>query len=195
MIRFVEEGHRYFDGEREIPCVSRIMQETGVSSPFYQNKEWHARKGTYVHKAVQLFNAGNLDLATVDETIRPYVEAWKSFLDMERIRIVASEKIVYHVGLDYCGRLDMIVEWERMSRVPIVMDLKSGSRSKEHAVQIAAYNLAEFSDSRHGAVVYLKPTGKFALEILNPMDMDVWTDKWQRIVAEYREQEARLWVS
>jgi hypothetical protein len=148
---FDPEEHRYFLGRRELPSVTTILDVAfpweGPADDFYRNR------GTAVHLACELDDLGDLDEATLDPTLRPYLEAWRAF--RKRTGFVPDpdgiERRLYHPGkgIEYAGTIDRIGLLPSGRR--IIIDIKTGSRYPWHRLQLAAYvNLVSYQDSNPG---------------------------------------------
>jgi len=109
LITFDPVKHKYFRGQEEVPGVSTILRETGRQGTWSSSVPFYAQKGTYVHRAIELDCAGTLDDSTVDEKVRPYLDAWRDFRRDTDAVIVATERRVYHPTLNYAGTLDLII--------------------------------------------------------------------------------------
>ena len=75
--------------------------------------------------------------------IRKYLASFCEFWMDHRPVPVTCEYPIYHEKLKYGGRLDMIVEMKKTKASKknsrVLIDLKTGSRSKSHALQNSAY--------------------------------------------------------
>lgn len=118
-------------------------------------------RGTAVHLATALDDAGDLDEATVDPVnVAPYLTSYRLWRDLQRPKIVAREMKVVHELLGYEGRLDGVYEFERVW----IVDLKAGQPTDWHPYQTALYALAW--QAQHGgatpcrAALYLSDESK-----------------------------------
>jgi hypothetical protein len=67
----------------------------------------HARDlGTAVHAACHYYDEGLLKPGTVDDAVRPYLEAWMRFKAESDFDIVGMETLVLHRTMGYAGRYD-----------------------------------------------------------------------------------------
>lgn len=92
--------------------------------------------GGHVHEACHLWNTGEIDWATLDVVLVPYVEQWAKFVESNDITIIASELAVAHPLYKYAGRMDVLAEWDRRR---CLIDIKSGAVPKTVGPQTAAY--------------------------------------------------------
>lgn len=123
-----------------------------------------ALRGTHVHTATEYDDEGALDFDALDDGLKPYIEAWRRFRRETGVRILASEAVVYHPTLLYAGRIDRLVSFAT-EPYPLVLDIKSGSPRREHAIQTAAYAaaLAAMSETETPGrlCVYLRKDGSY----------------------------------
>jgi hypothetical protein len=145
-LTFSSVGHVYkFDG-RVVPSVTQVLAPLERSfeyvDPDYLER---AREfGQHVHKAIELFNLGELDEVALDPALVPYLEQWKKFIFDTGFEVTENEQAVYHTQLKYAGRLDVR---GLMRKRLYLIDLKSGAVPKTCQLQCAGYVLA----SEHGA--------------------------------------------
>jgi hypothetical protein len=85
-------------------------------------------RGTYIHKATEYWDKGELDEFTVDPQIKGYLESWKCFRKDQNYTPVAIEYKIYNPILMVGTTID---------RLPGPVDLKSGSPEPWHILQIA----------------------------------------------------------
>jgi len=127
-------------------------------------------RGTLAHEATALDAHGRLDESTVDDDIKPYLEAWRAFMADSFARVVATEQRVYHALYGYAGTLDHVL---LLSGVLTIIDKKTGQPHDADRMQTAAYldaynyALRPAARVRRRAALYLRPTGQYALEYHN----------------------------
>jgi len=111
-LSFDEEHHIFTVGGEIIPSVTSIIRKAGLTPDWSQidNIEWYAQRGQYIHRATELWEQGALDEDTVDDEIRPYLDAYKSFRDDYPIKVVGQEVRLWHPQYRYAGIIDMIIE-------------------------------------------------------------------------------------
>jgi hypothetical protein len=97
-----------------------------------------AARGTYVHKMIQMWFDGELDLARVPEGMMGYLDAARRFLDHTRFEPFRVECRHYHPVMRYAGTwdLDGLCDQKDLATV----DWKTGMILPGHAIQLAAYN-------------------------------------------------------
>jgi len=178
---FDEETHLYtLSGER-LPSVTQVLEElklSDFSSVSDTRMEAALDFGKAVHLATQYDDKKTLDENTLDEKIRPYINAWRSFKKDYRVRIKKIEQRVMSKKYRYAGTFD---------RVAIVMDYLSVVEIKTSVVipksaclQLVAYKDAYNSEnpgrtlSRRYAVL-LKDDGTYKVEdYRDPSDINVF---------------------
>lgn len=128
LVEFEAAGHIYrlnnsaLNGSRAgeiVPSVTRILKDTGVSVDFEELAGMSERLGrsvslkrdigTAVHADAHAFDDDDLDLATVDPLVLPYLEAWMEFrANYSHLQPSTRERLVYHSALGFAGTLDGI---------------------------------------------------------------------------------------
>lgn len=102
--------HRYSVGDRDLPSVTRILDEARLSdfsAPHFT--EAVRQRGQFVHAAIALDNEGVLDFDTLDPVLVPYVEGWRRYLSESGAVVEHFEKPVCDLSAGYAGTLDAIV--------------------------------------------------------------------------------------
>lgn len=148
-LEFNAEAHEYLlDGQR-VPSVTQVLDpllELWRVDPALLES---AREfGSHVHMAVDLFNRGELDEASLDPALVPPLSGWKAFLRATGTEIVESEARVFHRGARYAGTLDAVgLMPGRRGRgeVRALIDVKSGVLPFTVGPQTAAYESARRS--------------------------------------------------
>lgn len=137
-LTFEESSHRYMLGDRELPSVTRILADQGVSNftgPWFDDSA--KARGRAVHLAIALDNEGDLDEDALDPVIVPYLEAWRRFKAESGAVIEHWERPVCDPELGYAGTFDVIVQLRGMSR-RTVLDIKQALYPSA-GPQVAAY--------------------------------------------------------
>lgn len=124
----------------DLPRVTEILRGQGLvpEGPWYT--EHALSRGTALHAAIALDDAGQLDEATVAREIAPRLAQYRQFrLEMGgRLVVVQSEVRVAHRLLGYCGTADALISLDTAQGV---LDVKP-SDEPWHGVQLAAYAMA-----------------------------------------------------
>jgi hypothetical protein len=142
-ILFDEEPHTYTYRGQKYDSVTQIINQGGLGDDFSHvdpvRLEYCQRRGRMVHLACQYYNDGELNLETVHESIRGYVEAYILFRLECKIKVIACERKLITTELDFAGTPDLIA-WMGGHRA--VIDLKtSQSLSPRVRLQTAGYSL------------------------------------------------------
>jgi len=69
---FIEETHTYWAGNTNYPSVTTILQEAGLTNKNRFYDDFSRTRGVYVHKAIELYNKGELAEDDLDERLSPY---------------------------------------------------------------------------------------------------------------------------
>lgn len=115
-----------------------------------------------MHKATELFDADDLDEDSIDDAVKPYLEAWKKFLIEMQVEVISSEQPLHHPTMNYAGMLD------RQANVggrPYILDIKAtASLSPATGIQLAGYHAMLEQPHNRRAAVQLKPNGNYVFE-------------------------------
>ena len=163
---------------KPIRSVSRILDRIWPMPPGLD--PWYLERGKMVHHATTLIDKGTLDWETVDDRIKPFLDAYQSFIDTAHPIIEAMELNVVHPSLKYGGRLDRVY---RMSGL-IVADIKTGiGKEDRYWCQVAALAMALDEDhvNDYGlALVNLDKNGvPHYSEAPHPGS---WVNRWREIL-------------
>jgi hypothetical protein len=207
-LTFDPAGHRYvLDGRQEI-SVTGVLKWAGLIrlGGIPENVlERARRRGSDVHELVHYRNEGDLDVESVDDAYRGYLDAWDRFCREASFRPVLSERRLASRRHRVCGTLDAI---GTLDGVGALVDAKTGSPDDVAAdLQTAAYEglareWAALGEDRELATllgsspfiriqrvaVQLRRDGTFSVEVYrNPVD---WTH-FVNLVSAYHIAEAR----
>jgi hypothetical protein len=132
-------AHRYWLGDRELVPVTRVLEIEGFIDTTWFTEESRTR-GTYVHQACDLDDAGSLDDESLDPGLVPYVDAYRLFKQQMSVgQFPYVELPLAHAPLGVAGRIDRLSEGQ-------LLDIKSGADEPSHAFQTALYALlAEYN--------------------------------------------------
>ena len=135
--------HEYRLNQKPIPGTTNILGEMGFTPKYSSEDPFHRNRGRAVHKMAQLYAAGTLDISTLGDLIVPFYPAVQEFHLQYKPRIIHSELLVWHGGLNYAGQTDQAGIWKCGS--PYVADYKSSDTTNEPAeytdLQTALYML------------------------------------------------------
>ena len=160
------------------PRVTKVIAAAGLIDTAHM-AEYDRDRGTVLHECVALLVEGTLDRESVDPAVAGRLAQFERWLVEARPRILACEREVWHEGLKYAGRLDLVIDEGHAPFVTIV-DIKGPTRQPWHGVQLAAY-LHAYAD----CMVAL-PARRFTLHLSDDdYRLVQHTDKqdWPRFVA------------
>ncbi len=143
-IIFDENTHTYFNQGKVLPSVSEIMR--GLSETHYANippqvLEKAAKRGTKVHKAIELYE---LHGTTPEKEIKPYLLRYKVAKKLNGFEPVSLELMLSNDR--FCGMLDCIA---KLDDKQIIIDFKNTAKINTDLleVQMAGYlELCEFNE-------------------------------------------------
>lgn len=187
---FVEDTHTYFkpDGTPFAASVTGNLKDGG----FYADEwftEFGRTRGALVHRLTEFDDLGDLDEATVDPALQPYLDAWRQFKrDFEIEIATVNGELCIERGygddvFDVAGTVDRIGWWTlKGKRYFGPADLKSGAYEPWHPIQLAAYadfiaRSGEFpNEPRLGRLgVYITSDGKYEPRpYTDRNDLKVW---------------------
>ena len=157
-IGFNEEEHLYTVNGLSVPCVSNIWTKVIKNDePIPEFVKPYLKKGTYVHKMTELYNAGKLDEKTIDEAAIGYFESLLKFKVDHKHRSVAREIRAYDPDNKICGSVD---DDALLGGIPYIIDWKTGGIYPDYKWKIAGYktmlhnmsNNTQYKDHRIAAV-------------------------------------------
>lgn len=180
---FEPGAHRYFLGERELPAVTRIMEDAGIVD-FSRVKpdilETARQRGTAVHVACALYDQGTLDYASLADESYGYLAAWILFRHQTGFEPSIIEKRLCTQFHGYAGTIDRAGSMSK-AKTPAIIDIKTGLPGDDApGIQLAAYEClmkeADLLGSRFRRIaVHLTPDGKYRMEPHeNPNDFPVF---------------------
>ncbi len=164
-LTFNEFNHTYWLDELVIPSVTTLMKP--LSDDFYravdpEMLEKAAKRGTAIHNAVE--NFAQFGIEDIPPVYGGYFQAFRTWWELRKPEVLATECRVYHKILRYAGTADLICVIG--GRVTLV-DYKSSAQvnSKLCAVQLEGYDRAFES---HGVkiddrmILHLSRDGKYS---------------------------------
>lgn len=110
-LEFMSEDHTFYGNGELLPSVTKILREMGLTPDGYNFIDpWYLRRGTFVHLVCEYFDKGTLCDDYDDESIIPYLEAYKTFRRDYSGKITGIEKKLWHPKLKYAGIIDRVIE-------------------------------------------------------------------------------------
>jgi len=105
-IELNELWHTYRVDGNVKPGYSEIMESVGLKPLFYSDDPFHREFGRAGHEATSLYDAGRLNLATLDPRLIPALDCYRDFLEVTRFKVRANEKPLYSRRHGFCTRID-----------------------------------------------------------------------------------------
>jgi hypothetical protein len=162
-IVFKEDTHEYFVAGKRIPSVTEILDKVLFLPQQNIYTEESTLRGKAVHLACQFYDEKCLNEESIDPKIKPYFEAYKSFLNDYRPEWVEIEKRYYNKTYGYCGTIDRL---GKCFKQLILTDLKSGMIKEKTEFQLNAYlrtNEEMFKNVDKISALHLMNTGKYKM--------------------------------
>lgn len=134
------------------PRVSTILRDMGLSKPYPEGIPAldHARaRGSAVHKAIELYEAGTLDQGALHPEIAGYFRGYLAFREREGFVPTDVELPVYHQKLRYRGTLDARGTLAKDDEARVVVDFKC---SKQPDIVACTYQLAAYDMASDGGI-------------------------------------------
>lgn len=101
--------HEYWWGKQKVPGVTRILKPLYGDLRFVKQDllEYKGELGKAVHKAVELYVLGTLDMSTVVSPVLEYLMQYILFEKQSGFKATAAEQFVYS-KLGYAGQVDLV---------------------------------------------------------------------------------------
>ena len=145
LVTLDEQSHIYTHVlGHQVPSVTSILRTVDPWRSMFDRVapdalEYARNRGTQVHRATHYLDEGDLDEASVDPAIVPYVRAWEQFKTEKRFIPLLMETLVYHPTYGYAGTFDRIGTADcGREYAPVLCDIKTGDASMA-GPQLAAY--------------------------------------------------------
>lgn len=170
MLTFDEARHLYTFGGETVPGVTSILRPLVDFGRVPRDVlDAKADLGRRVHFACQLHDENDLDEASVEADVAPYLAAYRRFLAESGATVLENEKQVYEPTLRYAGTLDRVM---LVSGLRWLVDIKTSiALPNSVGAQTSAYlrALRDPQVTRRGAL-RLRPDGSYRLDPLTEPD-------------------------
>ena len=181
--RFGDGGLWYSYHGRPVRSISKILNVIYPLPP--DLPAYYLERGKAVHSATVLIDEGRFDWDALDEKLKPFADAYQSFLDTSKVIVEASELTVVHPSYKYGARLDRIYSLPGGGK-PVVVDIKTGTGKEDrYWLQVAgcamAFNEAE-APLFDLALLNLDNKGNPHLTFAD--DPGTWLERWRKMLAE-----------
>lgn len=157
-----EKKHEYFlDGVR-IPGVTEILQDAGLSNLDGVNQdilERAAEFGKAVHKTIELYCKGTLDIESLDPALVPYLAAWKAFAEDFGYIHHKTEFQGHSPKYRFAFTIDQLGEIAKTKTPGLTLaDIKTGQPYPSHKYQMGGYSLGAGKEYKNIILIYLDPS-------------------------------------
>jgi hypothetical protein len=169
MLTFDEKDHKYFWNGLPVPGVNEILTSLNLLESW--GSEVDMLRGTYVHKACELYDLGTLDEDNLDPLIAGYLEGWKKFTIETGFKFLLNEHMFYS-ELGYAGRVD---RYGTVNMDLCVLDIKTGDPGWITGMKLAGYEqLVRESWSASDPVGWDRPPTLIARLAIRLYDTGEW---------------------
>lgn len=172
-IEFDKSLHVYTLNGSLVPSVTQVLQPLDMLDgiPFHILERARIR-GQHVHEAMALLVRDQLDWASLDAELVPYIEGGKRFLDESGVVAVASEQPVACPRLRCAGTPDLLAYWRDAEGL---FEFKATAAiPKTVGPQTAAYDRLAGGKARKRYCVHLKPGDYRIVPLTDPADWSIF---------------------
>jgi hypothetical protein len=169
---FKPEGHRYLIDGNEWPSVTSVIPK----SPHMKNNEEARLKGDYVHSMARLYLLNDLNESTLDDVLKPYLQALKKFLSdskgmgIQGVIDIKSGAKVATVELQIAGYIELVNHGQLLHDG---YNLMGNKLLLEEPFMHPTYQYCGTPDIvigdypvKEGHALYLRDNGKYKLETI-----------------------------
>ena len=174
-LTFDNKKHEYTLNGSVVPGVTTVLRSVGISDFSNIKKsvlDYACQKGTAIHLACEYYDKNIL--GDVPAVIDLYFKQWCLFCDKFKPDFLEIENRVFCDKFKYAGTIDRIA---LIKGELVLIDIKSGAKSKSHQIQTSAYERAYFKNGRKKIkrwCVYLTEKKYTIVEHKNDTDFDVF---------------------
>lgn len=133
------ETHIYKVNGEVWPSVTQILKDMGFVDTTWFN-DYARERGSFVHDTVKWQCQGVLDEDTVDDVLRPYLDAWRLFVADTGFVSEKVEEPLYSPRYGFAGTPDQI---GKLYNTPSVIDYKTGAMDPVTGLQLSGYEVLE----------------------------------------------------
>lgn len=140
-LSFDSEAHEYRWNGRIVPSVTQLLKPLQSFDMVPKHLlDAAAEFGTNVHRAVELMINGNLNWATLDPALEPYVKAADKWLNDTNAVVLGVEERFFNTDKRYAGTIDLVCRIPAKNDQVHIIDWKSAaSVPRTVGPQTAAY--------------------------------------------------------
>ena len=171
MLTFEPDGHIYRWRNIVVPSVTGILEDAGISDWSHVpdgKKHRAAELGTAVHAATVYDDEDDLDAASLVPRVTARLTAWRAFRADYRFAPIRREHMMYS-RFGFAGTADAIGTTPRRPGALVLVDIKTGAKTRAVGPQTAAYaHLAreQGEDVAERWGVYLRADGTYKVDPL-----------------------------
>lgn len=137
-LEFDEAKHCYTFNDKPMAHVTGILVDSGLVDAKWFT-EFGRDRGSAVHKAIHYHELDDLDESTLDDTVRPFFEAYLKFKAEYQWQPIENELQVWSERHEYAGTLD---SYGKAAGTRAIADYKTGQLTPAVGVQLTGYSLA-----------------------------------------------------
>ena len=136
-LTFDEKPHAYFWNGKKVPNITSLILDVGLTDMTFVPTNALAR-GSDVHFATLLYDEHDLDMDTVTDEIRPYLNAYISAMDRLEWTPVIREVRWYSEKWGYAGTVDGIYLTKDVNHLLCEIKSTDGPEQDSWKIQTAA---------------------------------------------------------
>lgn len=190
MLEFDKPTHTYRWNGQIVPSVTQVLAQLSDFSMVRPDVLERKRQiGQWVHKAIELDLADDLDEESIGDDWRGYFNGWRKFRAESGFVASASEQQVYSEKYRFAGTLDLAGELPKAGTA--IIDAKCTTMIYPTVgPQVAAYSEAAGCPKAKRFALQLSPDGKYELHpltdrgnfgvFLAALTLHNWRKQWSR---------------
>lgn len=161
-LTFDEEKHKYYVNGRSVPGISEILKAIGLTRNYEKVDPFYRERGTFAHKAIELDLEGDLDFDGLDLALKPFVSAWRAFVQKHGYKKILCEEKLWSSEENYACRIDHYGEVDGRRTVFDVKCTKSHDPAADWQVCGQAFALADnYAEPEQQGILELHDDGTF----------------------------------
>jgi len=189
-----EATHVYRLNGRVLRSVTQVIGTILVPGG-YNPDDFYRERGSAAHLACRLHAEGRLDESTIDENVRPYLDAYKRFLRETGFRPIQCEVSFANEAFGFAGTPDQEGNWGCLEGAWTIIDLKSGNIPSWTGIQLAGYCVGRGQEYRPKRIaVRLQSDGGFKLIEYPLRDLSRDTNVFLAALAVYNWRKANGYI-
>lgn len=166
-LTYEEVGRAHTFEGRPIASVTQVLEQGGKCDFSMVKTHVLQRKGligTAAHIAAHYYDEGDLQTATVDRSVAPYLDGWIAFREARQFEPLCLETVIFSRQHGYTGRLDRLGTVAGLDRL-VLVDIKTGDPDAARAdLQTFAYELAVEEELAAAGIAH-SPIERWAVQV------------------------------